>query len=230
VSIQLDPKRLDAYVSRGEILTIIGKHQDAINNYEKLIQLKSSYITDNKIFLNLAKGYLSIGDRKNAIKIWERRKNIDNSFAKFAPMGQALLFLKFKDFPRAISKFDQALEIDPQNIWAYWYRALTHEKFENQAAAINDFRQVKDFKTDFLLRSLERNSYLSAYLKEYQTFKETTARIYHIKSLACKRLNHKSCATENLKITKKLLGLSKESEINEFFSPLDTSFERVLSF
>ena len=48
-------------------------------------------------FTSLIKNYLSIGDKKNPMKVWERLANV-------APMGQDLLFLEFKDFPGAVNK------------------------------------------------------------------------------------------------------------------------------
>lgn len=226
-AIKINPQRLDAYIGRGAVLTLMGDHKAAIENYEKLIKLYPRYITS--IYKSLIKNYLSVGDKNNAIKVWERLADADNSFANVAPMGQAFLFLEFKEFPSAINKFNKTLQLEPKNIWAYWFRGLTHEKLDNQTAANHDFRKVKDFNTDFLLRNSNNLESLPS-LKMFNISKEQIATTYYIKSLACNRLNDKSCAIKNRDTVKKLLKLSSEAEVDKYFSRLDASMKNILDF
>lgn len=108
--ISLSPKNWKAYFGYGYFLTRLGRHDEAIENFEKVLKVTP----DNVLALtNIASNYLFKNEFKKAAKIYEESTLLEPSSAAFVNVGTT--FYLSGDFEKAAEFYDKALALEPTN-------------------------------------------------------------------------------------------------------------------
>lgn len=106
------------------------------------------------------------GQSQQATELLERFQQIEKDFISFSEyhIGFGRLLNELKAFPRAISRFEKALELDPTSLVAKYFLALSYflQRDPNKAAQLleelyshdNKPDELEELITDFLFRSL----------------------------------------------------------------------------
>ncbi|HTF96125.1 MAG TPA: tetratricopeptide repeat protein [Cellvibrio sp.] len=109
-SIALSPKNWRAYSGYGYFLTANGRHDEAIRNFEKVLELIPNNVnTLNNIAIN----YVYKNDFDKAAKSFEKVSAIEPNVAAYINTGN--MYYYSKDFIMAADFYNKALQLQPNN-------------------------------------------------------------------------------------------------------------------
>lgn len=150
--LQLNPKNIDAYVSRGLIYEELRDYKSAVADYEQVNRI--SY--DPLVLNNLIRNYALLKDKEKAIAVVDQRiaqisnyaarTSTYNPFVKlfkiqfYSIRGTILIY--FQDYTDAIKDYSQALQLNPNYTPAYYARGFAYDQLGQSKAAIKDYQQV----------------------------------------------------------------------------------------
>jgi len=132
------------YLTYGIILIHKGKHKDAIENFNRALDLaydtKDTYFK-SKIYVNRGAAYqklfnydAALNDYSQAIQINENNPNVF--------MYRGYLYYQNNEYEQALSDFNTVIEIDPENPYAYYNRGMIHLKQADDVKACEDFHKA----------------------------------------------------------------------------------------
>jgi tetratricopeptide (TPR) repeat protein len=175
---KLDPQNADGYFMFGMVFKEMGDDAKAINSFQKAADLdadnKDAFIELGQLFtkrnsplalryfdnalvidsldLNAMMGkayYLQL--QKNipeAVAIYKKAIEIDPHYST-AMFNLGILYLEQNDLDKAYQHFDLITKQSATFYRAYYYRGFVEEKRGNKEAAIADYRQSLDFRSDY---------------------------------------------------------------------------------
>jgi tetratricopeptide (TPR) repeat protein len=173
-----DPQNSDAYFLTGMVFKEQGDEPRAINSFQKAVDLnaqnKDAFFELGQLFtkrgnplalkyfdnvllqdsldVNALMGkafYLQSNKRVNeAIDIY-RKIIVNDMHYEPAIFNLGLLYLEQNDLEKATFHFDLCIKESPTYYKAYYYRGLIAEKKGDKAAALKDFQQALEFKSDY---------------------------------------------------------------------------------
>jgi Flp pilus assembly protein TadD len=171
-AILLSPQEANLYSNLGSCLAKLGYNNDAINAFEKALQLSPSHKTAS---LNLARLLTSQNLTKEAILFLTQT-------AKSSPdadIWKEIGFLQYStgNLSDAISSYEQAASLEPQNPTIFYNLACLYEKNSDIEAAKNMLTKSIQLDADFFeghyalgqlyeqsrMSTLAQESYLAAY-------------------------------------------------------------------
>lgn len=137
------------HIGRGQAYMKLGDHQMAIENFDKAIELRpkygGAYYHRALVYEKLEKSQEATNDLKMAVKLRsiDARKYVESIVIK----GQGLQ--KGNKHKEAISCFSTAIEINPNDASAYYYRGLSHHTMGSYDPAISDYTKTIELKPKF---------------------------------------------------------------------------------
>lgn len=131
-----------AYYNRGKAYALIGKSNEAMDDFTRAIVLEPDYFD---AYNNIGVIFLERKEYKKALFNFNTAIKIDPG-CKNAYYNRGLLWGKLQNYRRAIADFSMAVKIDPSYILAYYYRAFTYERLGYIDLALADY--YKTIKLD----------------------------------------------------------------------------------
>lgn len=149
-AIECDPAYAQAYNHLGNALR--GRNEDtdadeAIAAYRQALALKSDYL---KALCNLGRALLDrkrTGDLEAAADVWQSALEMDSRHS-IALCGLAETLLSLGQPEEAMAKFDEALQLDPDNASAWNDRGLCWMRLGEVDKAIADYRKALELSPD----------------------------------------------------------------------------------
>lgn len=182
-----DPQNADGYFMLGMIFKEMGDDTKAINGFQKAADFnadnKDAFIELGQLFtkqksplaikyfdnallidsldLNAIMGkayyYQAQNQLPEAIALYQKAVNIDSHFYS-ALFNLGLIYLDQKDMDKAYQHFDLITKQSVTFYQAYYYRGFIEEKRGNKDAALADYKQALEFRSDYenALQGLKR--------------------------------------------------------------------------
>ncbi len=173
-----DPQNAEGYFMFGMIFKEMGDDAKAINSFQKSADLnadnKDAFIElgnlftkrnnplalryfDNALLLDsldlnalMGKAYYLQAQKKTAeaVAIYRKAVETDPHYAN-ALFNLGILYLEQNDLDKAYEHFDLITKQSPTFYRAYYFRGFVEEKRGNKDAAIADFKQSLEFRSDY---------------------------------------------------------------------------------
>ncbi len=147
-----NPASIAAHLGLGEAYYALGRYDEAIEEFEKSIELATK-LKPKKYpipYYHLGLAYQAKGDEKEAIKNFEKVFEI---LPKYAPARFELgkIYLEKKDYPKALENFKNCVEGDPTIADYHYCLGLTYEKMGEKEKAIASYNEALRFVPDYNL-------------------------------------------------------------------------------
>jgi Tfp pilus assembly protein PilF len=137
-SIKSDSNNILSFVCRGLLYEIIGKWQQAIQNYDKAIELDPS---DANIYRYRGRCYRSYGQYEKAIHNFDMAIKLNPKItAAFWERG--IIYANSKNHERAIEDYNKATELDPGNAWVYLAKGYSYNQLGKDKKAIEEYKMA----------------------------------------------------------------------------------------
>ncbi len=151
----------DVYLGIGASYQAMERYDDAITYYNKAISMDSSN-PNSYYFLGLAyyykKDYIKADNAlKKALQLDSLNPDIIDAYKslKFArseeEMNKGIALFDSKKFPEAIQKFNSAINMCPENGYAYYYRGITYDTQSQTSKAIADYQKAISLTPDLTM-------------------------------------------------------------------------------
>ena len=137
-------ERLSAYFHRAGSYHALGRHDEAILNYDNVAALSDNHMA---ALLGRAASREAQGDFERAIDDYSRAIRFEPSNAE-AVYGRATAFTHMEDHDRALKDFDRALELNDRFAEAYQGRAYIHALDRQYDLAGSDYTRALTLKPD----------------------------------------------------------------------------------
>jgi uncharacterized protein (TIGR02145 family) len=133
-----NPNFVEAYLVRGEVCAQIGNLEEALDDFEKAIELdpKASQPYSHRGLL-----YAKSGDIDKAIDDFSTAIELDVSNA-MAYSNRANMYLKKRELQKAINDCSKAIVLSPNSMEPYSNRALAYMNIGEFAKAFDDYNKV----------------------------------------------------------------------------------------
>lgn len=137
--LNFDPEDAQAHCNRGLCFAGMGKHEDAIRDFDHAIMLAPDYMAS---YYNRGISLAETGQPEKAIN--DLTKAIELSKGSHAEIfiWRGLCFRELDKNEHAIKDFTEAVSIDPESKDAYLNRANTYKELDNLPAALRDINHV----------------------------------------------------------------------------------------
>jgi len=141
-AIEKAPGFLLLYLHLGNAYRLIGRPEDAINEYKMAIWLDPTHITAHKLLCSL---YEEQGNYDNAIEIYDKLIEMNPNDAIYHSNLANIYYLK-GDIKTAVSYYQTAISLNPNKNWtsiiAQTLGYIFHESKENFDAAISAYQSA----------------------------------------------------------------------------------------
>lgn len=135
-AIQLYPDE-ETYLARGNVKEKSGKSQQAIEDYNKAIELNPNFAS---AYLNRGISKNNLGNTLEAIKDYNRAIILDPK-DEGAYYNRGNTYAKLENFKEAINDFSKAIELKPDYAEAYLNRGTAKVKLKNYQGGLLDFNK-----------------------------------------------------------------------------------------
>ena len=137
-AIDLEPDFVEAYNNRGAAKNLLGRHQDAIADYDITIRLKSDYA---EAYSNRGTAKNLLGRHQDAIADYDKAIRLKPDYAgAYDGRGSTKYLLgRSQD---AIANYDQAIRLEPDDVHAYYHRGQANATLEKYNEAFADYNKV----------------------------------------------------------------------------------------
>lgn len=133
--VKLFPNAAIAYLNRGLAYDGLGKHDQAIRDYNKCIELDQNFA---KAYSNRGIIYSRLGDYWSAIKDFDNALMRDPLYEN-AYFNRGLTYVYLDDYDQAIKDYNMAIKLNPQNPKNYNNRGKINFMLGNYQDAIADY-------------------------------------------------------------------------------------------
>lgn len=147
-AVNLAPSDYGAYYFRGLAYDEMGKHQEALNDYLKAIKLEPSfpvpYYFRSKTYMKLKQYPEAIADINKflSMKITGILFYNNKHILADALCDRAQAYFHTKQYNLMLKDADKAIELDPNKMMAYYWRAFGEKRKNDYAGAIHDMSKV----------------------------------------------------------------------------------------
>ena len=139
-SLQVNPNQPKALQARGESLLLLGKPQEALNDFNKTIEISTSLDNQKKLELYKlrAQAYIYLGENRKAIEDFTEAIKLDSNNANlYSKRGKS--YLEVIELRLSLKDYDQAIKIDPSKAEYYAGRGDVFTKKGDYRMAIEDY-------------------------------------------------------------------------------------------
>lgn len=153
-ALALNPQSTGALANMANVSLALGDNETALTYINKGIETATG---DQKIQLLILKGnyYKTIGEFENASLAYEEAFQLDNQNAVILN-NQASIMIELENYQGAFEKCNEALDLQPEMMEAYFNRGIANEMLRNVEAACMDWEQA------FILGSSIAEEYLNS--------------------------------------------------------------------
>jgi len=128
----------DWYFNQAYDLANQGLHEEAVEEYTKVIDGNPTNSIEIQTYINRAAAYASLKHWEEAISDSTKAIELDPE-RTLAYMNRAMAYNAIEEYDLAIADCNMALDIDPEQTFAYFYRGLAHGGLGLIEEAIGDF-------------------------------------------------------------------------------------------
>ena len=153
----------DCYTQIGELYTILGNPQQAVDYFKKSLQINNNNASNH---LKLAKAYDSLGEAELANKeynhtlnvaendkalmlelesIWIKKIGLNANNAE-AHTNLGAVYQKLGDYPKALQEYSKAKAINPKNLTTRFNIGTLYQNQKEYQLAINSYDEVLQFE------------------------------------------------------------------------------------
>jgi len=134
-----------AYYYWGQILGRIGKHQEAIFQFQKAVKKNRNFA---EAYNSLGLAHVLLGNYQEAIAEFQKASKKKSNYAE-AYMHWGNTLAQLGEHENAIVQYRKAVKCAPKDgaIYYYWQQAIT--KLENKEVAITDYQKALDANIDY---------------------------------------------------------------------------------
>ena len=134
-------EELNYYYNRGDTFFDLGKFEDAIQNYDKAIELDSN--VNSACYYNRGTAYFSLGKFEDAIQDYNKAIDLNpNDDLSYSNRGNAYFSLgKFED---AIQDYNKAIDLNPNDESVYYNRGVAFIYLNEYEKAIENLSKAID--------------------------------------------------------------------------------------
>ncbi len=137
-------ERLSAYYHRAGAYHALGRHDEAILNFDNVVALSNNHMA---ALLGRAASREAQGDLERAVDDYSKAIGLEPANAE-AIYGRATAFTHMEDYARALKDFDRALELNGRFAEAYQGRAYIHALDQRYDLARADYTRALELKPD----------------------------------------------------------------------------------
>jgi tetratricopeptide (TPR) repeat protein len=143
-TIDLQPKHVNAWYSRGLGMKRLGRLQEAIDSYTQALKFKEVY---PEVYNNRGLARRSLGDAEGAIADYDEaiKQNLDYAIAY---NNRGIAHRDCKDIESAIDDYDNAIKINPDYAIAYFNRGNAYKDLNEHLSANADYTKAIQLKSD----------------------------------------------------------------------------------
>lgn len=154
-ALELNPNSVGIYSNLANTLLSNGKSEEALDYINKGIEKSEEGGTKIQFYVLLGNYYHLNGQYELALENFEKAYELDDSNASLLN-NQAAVFLDQDDYESAVTKCNEALDLDPELMEAYFNRGIANEMLRNVLEACSDWEQA------FILGSEKAEEYLNS--------------------------------------------------------------------
>jgi tetratricopeptide (TPR) repeat protein len=136
--IEKNPSVTVAFYNRGVAKYNLGDYQEAIDDYDKAVELNPYYA---EAYNNRGESKEKLMDYQGAVKDFDKAIGADSDFVD-AYLNRARLKAQLKDYRGALTDFDQIIQKKPGCVDAYLDRATIRSRLREYEEAIEDLNTV----------------------------------------------------------------------------------------
>jgi len=153
-SLSLNPQSAAALSNMANVMLALGENDSAVDYIDKGI---ASADDEQKVQLLILKGnyYKNTGELEKAVATYDEAYQLDHENA-IVLNNQASVLIELEDYEGAFEKCNQALELQPEMMEAYFNRGIVNEMLRNVQDACMDWEQA------FILGSEIAEEYLNS--------------------------------------------------------------------
>ena len=144
-ALDLNPKP-EYFRDLGGVLTVLGKHEEAIHCYQHAIELNNRDIDS---LFNLASLYSGIKNFEGAVDCYEKLLAIDDTDFEVLNNLGSLYFNYKRDIPKAIECFIKAITLNSQYPDAHFNLGLVYSWIDENDKAIEEYEKALELVNKF---------------------------------------------------------------------------------
>ena len=137
ITIKKAPEYLEAYIKKGELLTNLKIHNEAVDCFKSAIELAPGNL---KILNAIGVNLLEIGQAKDALEYFTKCIKIDKTIAIFYN-NAGLAAFKMNRFNKSIDYFNLCINKSPTTGYFYSNRGLSFQALKKLNLAMEDFNK-----------------------------------------------------------------------------------------
>ena len=143
-AIKNSPNNFENYVSRATERANAGNYQEALNDFNKAVELNPKI--DNVAYLNRASAKYDLGDSQGAIDGYNQiiKFNPIPNYIDMAYYGLGTVKFDQANYQEAIKNFDKAIEINPKFHGSYYNRGLSKKLIGDKQGAEKDLKKATE--------------------------------------------------------------------------------------
>lgn len=135
------------YLTRGIVLIHKGKFEDAIEDFNRAIDLAQG-VTDkkfeNKIYVNRGAAYQKLLSYEEALNDYSKAIKLDDSNPNVF-VYRGYLYYQTEEYEKALSDFNVVIKIDSENPFAYYNLGMIYLKLNDEDKACDNFHKGCEF-------------------------------------------------------------------------------------
>ncbi|MBU3822017.1 tetratricopeptide repeat protein [Flavobacteriaceae bacterium XHP0103] len=136
-ALEIDPELYDAIYNLGLAKYYLGEYAEAIEEFDKI---SSAFPTDQKVYTQKALTYMALEQYNEAFKNYASRILLNPDGESFYNRGLALLSVNY--YKEAQADFYKAIQLDRENIPAYFFVSVTHLFLGEFTNAVSGFTET----------------------------------------------------------------------------------------
>jgi tetratricopeptide (TPR) repeat protein len=137
-----DPENIEAGYYLGMSLLMQGEYEKAANVFEKLkASGKTNRLNKGQLEIALTHIYLELDKYSEALKSLDAAKNAQANPADIHTFQGAYYLEKDNDAQRGLEELEKAIEMAPENAYAYYYSGYAQVRLGHPAKAVQLFRR-----------------------------------------------------------------------------------------
>ncbi len=149
ISIQLQPDNFMAYNGRGMIYSKIGQYNEAIEDYNKAININPKYYYIFKAYNNIGIAYAQQGQYKEAINDFNKAIALKPGYSD-AYYNRGVAYANMGRYQQAIEDYNKSIMLKPGYTEAYYNRGVACTNLGEYQSAIDNYDKAIHLKLDYV--------------------------------------------------------------------------------
>jgi Flp pilus assembly protein TadD len=156
-ALRVTDNNFTAYYGRGTVFLNLGNYRQAIEDYDKVVEINPKYA---EAYNNRGTAYSNLGSYRQAIGDYDRAIEINPKYEK-AYNNRGVASKHLGNYQQAIGDYDKAIEINPKYAEAYNNRGTAYSNLGSYRQAIGDYDKAIEINPKYEKAYYNRgNAYL----------------------------------------------------------------------